>query len=70
MLYGYRRGEVKRVSKIVARGIESLLVGISACGPVTLVSMALLLALVGLVASYIPARRAMNVEPLRALKYE
>jgi ABC-type lipoprotein release transport system permease subunit len=29
-----------------------------------------LLAIVGLLASFIPARRAMNVEPLRALKYE
>jgi ABC-type lipoprotein release transport system permease subunit len=30
----------------------------------------LLLAAVGLVASYIPAHRAMNIEPLRALKHE
>jgi putative ABC transport system permease protein len=55
---------------LAARGIGSLLVGVSPSDPVTLISVALLLAVVGLVASYIPARRAMNVEPLRALKYE
>ena len=55
---------------VAARGIESLLVGVSPSDPVTLVSVAMLLAVVGLAASYIPARRAMNVEPLRALKYE
>jgi predicted permease len=55
---------------LVARGIGSLLVGVSPSDPVTLISVALLLAAVGLVASYIPARRAMNIEPLRALKYE
>jgi predicted permease len=55
---------------LAARGIVSLLVGVSPSDPVTLISVAILLAVVGLVASYIPARRAMNVEPLRALKYE
>jgi ABC-type antimicrobial peptide transport system permease subunit len=55
---------------LAARGIGSLLVGVSPSDPVTLISVAMLLAVVGLVASYIPARRAMNVEPLRALKYE
>ena len=55
---------------LAARGIVSLLVGVSPSDPVTLISVALLLAAVGLVASYIPARRAMNIEPLRALKYE
>lgn len=55
---------------VTARGIVSLLVGVSPSDPVTLISVALLLAAVGLVASYIPARRAMNIEPLRALKYE
>jgi len=55
---------------LAARGIGSLLVGVSPSDPVTLVSVAVLLAAVGLVASYIPARRAMNIEPLRALKYE
>ncbi|HEY2116219.1 MAG TPA: ABC transporter permease [Candidatus Angelobacter sp.] len=55
---------------LTALAVESLLVGVSPADPVTLVSVVLLLAAVGLVASYIPARRAMNVEPLRALKYE
>jgi len=58
------------LSFFAARGFGSLLVGVSPSDPVTLVSVALLLAAVGLVASYIPARRAMNIEPLRALKYE
>jgi predicted permease len=55
---------------LTARGLSSLLVGVSPSDPVTLISVALLLAAVGVVASYIPARRAMNIEPLRALKYE
>ncbi len=55
---------------LAARGIGSLLVGVSPSDPLTLISVAMLLAVVGLVASYIPARRAMNIEPLRALKYE
>ncbi|MGB9122287.1 MAG: ABC transporter permease [Candidatus Angelobacter sp.] len=55
---------------LAARGIVSLLVGVSPSDPVTLISVALLLAAVGLLASYIPARRAMNIEPLRALKHE
>jgi len=55
---------------LAARGIGSLLVGVSPSDPITLISVAILLAVVGLVASYIPARRAMNIEPLRALKYE
>jgi ABC-type antimicrobial peptide transport system permease subunit len=52
------------------RGIGSLLVGVSPRDPITLGLAAAFLALVGLLASFIPARRAMNVEPLKALKYE
>jgi predicted permease len=55
---------------LTARAIGSLLVGVSPSDPLTLFGVAFLLAAVGVVASYIPARRAMNVEPLRALKYE
>jgi predicted permease len=55
---------------VLARGISSLLVGVSSSDPLTFTLAAVFLAGVGLVASFIPARRAMNVEPLRALKYE
>jgi predicted permease len=55
---------------IAGRGIGSLLVGVTPSDPVTLIVVALLLAAVGLVASFIPARRAMKIEPLKALKYE
>ncbi|HEX7286245.1 MAG TPA: ABC transporter permease [Candidatus Angelobacter sp.] len=52
------------------RGIGSLLVGVSPIDPLTLGLASAFLGAVGLLASYIPARRAMNVEPLKALKYE
>jgi len=55
---------------ILARGLGTLLVGVSPSDPLTFATMAAFLAVVGLLASYIPARRAMNVEPLKALKYE
>jgi predicted permease len=55
---------------LAARGIASFLVGVSPSDPLTFALVAVFLMIVGLLASYIPARRAMNVEPLRALKYE
>jgi predicted permease len=55
---------------VLARGISGLLVGVSSSDPLTFAAMAAFLAAVGLLASYVPARRAMNVEPLKALKYE
>jgi predicted permease len=55
---------------VLARGISGLLVGVSPSDPLTFAAMAAFLAAVGLLASYIPAHRAMNVEPLKALKYE
>jgi ABC-type antimicrobial peptide transport system permease subunit len=58
------------VTLLLTRGISGLLVGVSPSDPLTFAAMAAFLATVGLLASYIPARRAMNVEPLKALKYE
>ncbi|HEX2327463.1 MAG TPA: ABC transporter permease [Candidatus Angelobacter sp.] len=58
------------LTMVATRGITSLLVDVSPMDPLTLAVVSLLLAAVGLLASFIPARRAMNVEPLKALKYE
>jgi predicted permease len=54
----------------LTRVISSLLFNVSATDPVTFIGMALLLLIVALLASLIPARRAMNVHPMVALRYE
>lgn len=52
------------------RALGSLLFGVDPSDPVVLVSVALFLALVALLATLIPARRATNIEPVRALRQE
>ncbi len=54
----------------VGRLISSLLFGVSAYDPLTFGIVALVVATVATVASYIPARRAMLVDPMVALRYE
>jgi putative ABC transport system permease protein len=50
--------------------MTSLLFGVRARDPMTFAAVAALLILVSLLASYIPARRAMLVDPMVALRYE
>ena len=54
----------------VTRYLQSMLYDVGASDPATLVGVAILLAVVALLACYIPARRAMRVDPMIALRYE
>ena len=54
----------------LTRFISSLLFDVSPTDPLTFVGVPLLLALVTLLASYLPARRAMCVDPMVALRHE
>ena len=57
-------------SAAVSRVLSSMLFGLSAHDPIAFLAVPLLLLAVALIASFIPARRAIRVDPMVALRYE
>jgi putative ABC transport system permease protein len=58
------------ISFLLARALSSLLFGVQAADPVSFVGLPLLLLAVAGIACYLPARRAANLDPLRALRHD
>jgi len=54
----------------LTRLMSAMLFGVSATDAITFAAASGLLAIVALAASYLPARKATKIDPLRALHYE
>jgi putative ABC transport system permease protein len=57
-------------SLMLMRFLRSMLFEVGVADPLTFAAVALLLSVVALLASYLPARRATKVGPMVALRYE
>jgi putative ABC transport system permease protein len=58
------------VAAMVSHILSSMLFGLSALDPVTYLGVSTILAMVALLAGYVPARRATKVDPMVALRHE
>jgi len=55
---------------VLTRLLKSFLFGVSEHDPVTVISASLLLIVCGLIAAFVPARRAASIDPMQALRTE
>jgi putative ABC transport system permease protein len=60
----------RKTRRCERRAIANLLVGVKPNDPFTFVMVGILLAVIALLACWMPARRATSVDPLVALRYE
>jgi ABC-type antimicrobial peptide transport system permease subunit len=58
------------IAAATSRGLSGLLFGVQPVEPLIFFSMASLFTIVGLLAAWLPSRRAARVDPLIALRYE
>jgi ABC-type antimicrobial peptide transport system permease subunit len=70
LLAGAGIGAGMGVAILAALPLRSFLAGVSAADPLTMGAVAAVLAVVSLLASWFPVRRATRIDPIAALRYE
>jgi ABC-type lipoprotein release transport system permease subunit len=65
-VYGLAAGLV--LSLLLTRSFERLLYGVSAIDPLTMIGVTVLLLVVGVAACYLPAMKAMRINPVSAMR--
>jgi putative ABC transport system permease protein len=58
------------VALLLTRFMGSFLFGVKASDPLTFAGVTILLSCIALAACYIPARRAMRIDPMEALRFD